>query len=287
MIKYHTDRIKRWRKMPLTFLFDLNTSSLMSADTSIWGQHQFADAKELSLDWERFRVRLLKRGNDLLLVENRGENEGGFQLGSDPEANFRRYAFENPVQTIRVQPITPDRPLVVQPLHPLRLAPMAKVDFYVSIPVDIQISTVDAVSDEPLERLRSEILSDTWFGDQVGGVLCYAMKSRARRECPTIDSMQNTRAICKIRIQNKSTEQLHCKKFCLRLDHCNLWQSGTALWTSPVSIRFNGSDHLSAIDYSPEAPKEASNAIKIAEAIEEPLSGIIRRTFAGLGSSLT
>lgn len=258
----------------------------MSA-TSQWGLLQFADQKEIRLQWERFRVRLLKRGSDLLLVENRGEAQTGVQLGADPEADFRRYAFENPVDAIRVQPRTPDRPLVVQPLHPLRLAPRAEVNFYVSVPVDIQLSTVHRKQDELLERLRAEILSDTWFGDQVGGVLCYAIKSHARRECPTIDSEHTARAICKIRIHNKSVEQLHCVKFCLRLDHCHLWQTGTALWTSPVNIRFHGSDHLSAIDYSDEAPNETKGAQKIAEAIEAPLSGLIRRTFAGLGSSLT
>lgn len=259
----------------------------MISAASHWGLLQFADQKEIRLEWEGFRIRLIKRGSDLLLVENRGEAQTGVQLGTVPEADFRRYAFEKPVDAIRVQPLTPDRPLVVQPLHPLRLAPKAEVNFYVSVPVDIQLSTVHRKHDLALERLRAEILSDTWFGDQVGGILCYAIKSRARRECPSIDSEQTARAICKIQIHNQSTEQLHCTKFCLRLDHCHLWQTGTTLWTSPVNIRFNGCDHLSAIDYNDDAPNEAHGAEKIADAIEAPLSGLIRRTFAGLGSSLT
>jgi hypothetical protein len=179
----------------------------------------------------------------------------------------------------------PDRPIVVHPLHPLRLAPKAHVDFYVSIPVDIQLLTGELENQETLERIRSEILSDTWFGDRVGGVLCYAVKSRARRECPPRESAQNTRAICKVQIINKSKEQLHCTKFCLRLNHCHLWQHGTSLWTSPVNVRYNGSDQLSAIDYSEKAPVEAVGAVKIAEAEEAPLSGLIRRTFAGLGTA--
>ncbi len=257
----------------------------MSSDTSNWGSLKFTDQKEIRLEWERFRIRLLKRGSDLLLVENRGETPSGVQLDADPEADFRRYAFEKPVEVIRAQPRMPDRPIVVQPLHPLRLAPKAKVDFYVSVPVDIQLATGEKKQSEPLERLRAEILSDTWFGDQVGGVLCYAIKSRARRECPVIDSEKTARAICKIHINNKSSEQLHCTKFCLHLDRCHLWQSGSTLWTSPVHIRFNGTEHFSSIDYSEDAPTEAPDAIKIADADEEPLRGLIRRTFAGLGSS--
>lgn len=259
----------------------------MSSDTSPWGLLKFADQKEIRLEWEGLRVRLIQRGSDLLLVENRGENTTGVQLGTVPEADFRRYAFEKPVDAVYVEPRTPGRPLVVQPLHPLRLAPKAQVDFYVSVPVDIQLSTGEKQTSQPLERLRTEILSDTWFGDQVGGVLCYAIKSRARRECPSLDSGKTARVLCKVQIHNQSLEQLHCTKFCLRLDHCHLWQSGSTLWTSPIHIRFHGSDQLSAIDYSEEAPSEASDARRIAKAVEAPLSGLIRRTFAGIGSSLT
>lgn len=273
--------------MPLTFKQKLSIRFSMSSDTSNWGLLNFSEQKEIRLEWDQLRIRLLKRGSDLLLVENRGEHQSGIQLNATPEADFRRYAFQSPVETIQVQPKTPDRPLVVQPRHPLRLAPKAKVDFYVSIPVDIQLFTGQKKSSEKLERIRAEILSDTWFGDQTGGVLCYAIKSRARRERPTIDSEKTARAICKVQINNQSTEQLHCTKFCLRLDHCHLWQSGSTLWTSAVHVRFNGNDQLSAIDYSEKPPTEAENATKVAEASEAPLRGLIRRTFAGLGNSLT
>jgi hypothetical protein len=259
----------------------------MSSDNSPWGLLKFSNQKEIRLQWDQLRIRVIKRGSDLLLVENRGNTPSGVQLGADPESDFRRYAFQHPVEAIHVQPHTPDRPLVVHPQHPLRLAPKAKVDFFVSIPLDVQLFAGEKESVEAIERIRGEILSDTWFGDLASGVLCYAIKSRARRECPAINSGNIARALCKVEIHNKSTEQLHCTKFCLRLDHCHLWQSGPSLWTSPVHIRFNGNDQLSAIDYSEKAPPEASDAKKIAEAVEAPLHGLIRRTFAGLGNSLT
>ncbi len=257
----------------------------MSTGITPWGWVQFSEQKELRLEWERLRIRVIKRDSDLLLVERRNPVETT-ELGSEPESDFRRYAFESPVDAIQVQPRVPARPIVVQPLHPLRLAPKAHVDFYVSIPVDIQLGTGDGVKSDHLERVRSEILSDTWFGDQVGGVLCYSTKSRARRECPSAETVERTRAICKVQIFNKSTEQLHCTKFCLRLNHCHLWHCDDALWTSPVNIRYNGSDQLSAIDYSEQAPPEAINAVKIAEAEDPPLRGLIRRSFAGLSTAL-
>jgi len=259
----------------------------MSSEKSHWGLHKFSEQSEIRLEWERLSIRIIKRGSDLLLVENRGDTTTSIQLGSDPESDFRRYAFQNPVKEVRVQPRTPNRPLVLQPLHPLRLAPQARVDFYVSVPVDIQLTTGEKEYSESLDRIRGEILSDTWFGDPLSGLLCYAIKSRARRECPVIDTEKTVRALCKIQIHNDSNEQLLCRQFCLRLDHCHLWQDHSTIWTSPVKIRFKGGDHLSAIDYSEDPPEEAPDAQKIAEAEETPLSGLIRRTFAGFGNSFT
>lgn len=255
----------------------------MQPKDSKWGSLEFSDQKELRLEWEGFSIRLIRRDSDLLLVEKRGDEATGELQEADPDKDFQRYAFEKPVTSIRVQPATPARPLVIQPLHPLKLAPKATVDFYVSIPVDVQLSTMIAKEAVPLECLRSEILSDTWFGDQVSGVLCYAIKSRARRECPSIDSEKTPRALCKIEIQNTSSEHLPCEKFCIRLERCHLWRAAGTIWTSPIKIRYRGTDHLSTIDYSDSAPEEAKNPIRITTAKEEPLSGVIRRTFAGLG----
>jgi hypothetical protein len=86
-----------------------------------------------------------------------------------------------------------------------------------------------------------------------------------------------------LQIQNESEEQLHCTKFCLRLDRCHLWLDEKQLWTSPVRVRFQGQDHMSAVDYSSEPPDEAKGARRIAEATESPLSGLVRRTFAFAG----
>lgn len=271
--------------MPLTFKTESSIPVAMSLSTTQWGLLEFGEQKELRLSWDRLRIRLIKRGCDLLLVEIR-DNREIVELGADPESDFRRYAFEQTVKNLLVQPRLPDRPVVVQPLHPLRIAPKAEVDFYVSIPIDIELSTKIRGNTQPIEHVRSELLSDTWFGDQINGLLCYAIGSRARRESPSADAVASARAICKIHIHNKSSEQLHCTRFCLRLDHCHLWQSSQTLWTSPVSIRYNGSEQLSSVDYSDEAPAELANAVKIAEANEPPITGLIRRTFATLGTAL-
>ncbi|MFW5874127.1 MAG: DUF432 domain-containing protein [Verrucomicrobiota bacterium] len=261
----------------------------MPSNRPFWSTHPFDNSREIRLELDQLVLRILKRGNDLLVAERRGDTgPETIDPEAEPESDFRRYAFEYPVDGVEVTPRTPDRPLVVQPVHPLRLAPQAQVDFYVSCPVDLQLSTVTGNKTEPMERIRSEVLSDTWFGDTLAGVLCYSLKSPARRELKEGGDADPTgRAICKLQIHNESLEQLHCRKFCLRLDHCHLWLQGATLWTSPVRVRFHGRDQMSAVDYSSEPPHEAKGAEKLATASEEPLSGLIRRTFAfaGIGQS--
>jgi hypothetical protein len=261
----------------------------MTSDSKIWTTHRFDENREIRLNLESLQVRITRRGNDLLVVERRRSEEDAEEEQAFPETDFRRYAFEYPVDRVMVSPRTPGRALVVQPAHPLWLASKARVDFYISIPVDIELSASVGKQDQPLERLRSAILSDTWFGDELSGVLCYALKSRARRERSDNERIPPGRALCKLQIHNESEEQLHCTKFCLRLDHCHLWLNQEQLWTSPVRIRFRGQEQMSAVDYSAEAPSEAKGARCVAEAIESPLSGLIRRTFAfaGFGSTNT
>ncbi|NBB77834.1 MAG: DUF432 domain-containing protein [Verrucomicrobia bacterium] len=261
----------------------------MTLNCTQWGLHEFRDQKEIRLNWARLRVRLIRRDRDLLLVEIRDDREI-VELGDDPESDFRRYAFERNLRAIRVLPMMPDRPILVQPLHPLRLAPKAEVEFYLSIPVDIQLSTpvpgpTDPALFEPLERLQSEILSDSWFGDQIQGVFCYALKSRARRERPQLESGSDSRAICKIKIENSSEVQLHVSKFCLRLERCHIWQKDNELWSSPIHIRYRGTDQLTAIDYYETAPEELGDCTRIADAEKDPTENLISRTFSGIGSA--
>lgn len=260
----------------------------MPSASSIWKEYRFEDQNEIRLQLDALRLRIVRQGNDLLLVERRdlsaAEQEA---LNLEKDSEFRRYAFENRVDALHLLPKTPDRPIVVRPQRPLILAPNAKVEFYVSFPADLCLEAISGEQRTQLIRLRSEILSDTWFGDQMAGVLCYSLKSRARRQRPEVVCETNARVIGKIRIYNESAEQLDCEKFCLRLSHCHLWQSEGELWTSPIAIRFHGAEHLSAIDYSEKPPPELKNAHQIMKAEEPPLGGLIRRTFAMAGFANT
>ncbi len=256
----------------------------MSEKQSPWGAHSFGTERRITLPLGRIAIRCLRRGSDLLVRETRIQGPGEAPVDNIDESTARRYAFDQPVETVEAHPRTPSRPLLVRPRQSLVLGPGARVLFFVTIPIEVQLDATIGTKKHRIERLPSEILSDTWFGDTVEGVLCFGLKSRARRDREELGSREASRCICTLDIVNESQDPLRCEKFCLRLEHCKLWTDPTGLWTSPVRIRYRGTGQLSAIDYDSGPPEASSNARLVAEAeTPPPQRGLLRRTFAYTG----
>lgn len=252
------------------------------AAATVWKPYPIGSENQICLALGQITVRCLRRGLDLLVKEERNPTENT-QANAMEEQTARRYAFESAVTAVEVVPTTPSRPLVVRPLQPLVLAPRAKVTFLVSFPVEVRLLAHTAKGTVKMEHLPSEILSDTWFGDSLEGVLCLALRSRAQRDRDTLGPRLANRALCTLQISNESTDPLKCEKFCLRLEHCKLWSDPSGLWTSPIRIRYRGTEQLSAVDYEDSPPEAARSAHLVAEA-EAPLSqGLVRRTFGFTG----
>jgi len=227
-------------------------------------------------------LRFARRGEDLLVREVREKN-GDTSGDTFDDTSSRRYSFNDAIESVELAPRTPMRPLVVRPRQTLMLGPGSRVSFYVSFPVDVVLITHAVGRSTQIERIPSEELSDTWFGDSLEGVLCYSLKSRARRDRDEVQTRAITRAICTLDIRNESLEPLKCEKFCLRLEHCRLWIDASGLWTSPVEIRYRGTANLSAIDYGDSPPDQTGASQLLAEAEIPPQRGLLRRTFGYTG----
>jgi len=254
--------------------------------TSIWDPLPMGTNKPVTLSYGPCKLYCSRRGNDLLVRETRDESEEESKKDHFSENQYRRYAFEVPVEKIQVLPAPPDRPLVVRPRHPLVLSPGSRIDFFVSVPIDLRIRILAKSKDAFLERIRTELLSDTWFGDTADGVLSYALKSSARREVTELVQRKENRAICSLHIDNESSIPLKCEKFCLRLQYCGMWEDPTGLWFSPVYMRYRGAEQLTAIEYKQESPANTSHAKKITEPELKETQSLLRRTFGitGLGN---
>lgn len=251
--------------------------------TDPWTQHSFDKEAVLNFRIGPYSLHLAKQGNDLLVREEHNETEENADKNYFAENLHRRYAFEKPVESLRLQPLSPSRPLIVRPRHPLILAQGSHVRFYVSYPIDLQLKILSPAGETVLERLPTEILSDSWFGDTAEGVLSYALKSSARRDHSALGDRPANRCVCCLHVHNESTLPLKCEKLCLRLQHCRIWRDASGLWTSPVHLRYRGTEQLTAIDYSHHAPEEAKKSELISEAEQSDTRNLLRRTFAFTG----
>lgn len=259
----------------------------MNLKVPLCGFHSFENGKDLDFQLNTLRLRIFRNGNDLLVMDQRPIKNGvGSAVWKDDGIDFekyRRYAFEKAVDAVEIQPMNPERPLLVRPRQPLMLVPQSRVNFYVRFPLDLNLVARVGDMEQPLERVRVEVLSDTWFGDPVSGVLCFALKSRARRVLPEDENWEEGLGLCQLSIINESKDSLKCEKFCLHLKHCRLWLSGGHIWTSAVNICHQRMEASSVIHYGNEPPEGAVGAELVSEAVEVPTRGFVGRTFAFTG----
>ncbi|MFT4900809.1 MAG: hypothetical protein ACI81V_000076 [Lentimonas sp.] len=170
---------------------------------------------------------------------------------------WMRWNFSKPIKDLRISPVMPDRPVVIKARIPSNLAPGAEVTFYVSIPVWVRLATKEGIDESEIIRIGSTIISNTWFGDNIEGELCYAIKTHAVRNIADIKAYPH-RAICPITIRNNANTALPIQKICLRAKYLNVYQNKTHLWTSKVKVLFRGNDQVSEVKYSQSAPAEAA-----------------------------
>mgnify|MGYP006079187085 CR=1 FL=1 len=234
-----------------------NSLSLEDNEAAIWS------TEELSIYAQRLR-------GDWMLAETTNDDPAGkhsvrrtdsLPLGLD----WKRWAFQDNVADIRFWPTFPDRPLIVKTRIPVVVPPKSSINLYINIPIWLEVSIAHKDSFETLDKFSPVKLSDTWYGSSFEGQLCYALKSRARRNLDDLEN-ESLRAVCMFRIRNKSDETLPVERIRVIGDHLNLYNIDDRLWASSVDIIFNGKDEKTSVEYQTNAPIESPNSNQIREA---------------------
>jgi hypothetical protein len=95
---------------------------------------------------------------------------------------------------------------------------------------------------------------NTWFGTPMEGELCYALRSRARREREDVEA-EPWRAICPVRVRNQSKELLKFERLCLRVQYLMLFQDEReGLWASESGVTYRGDNDWSRVSHARSAP---------------------------------
>ena len=195
------------------------------------------------------------------------------------DLEYERWAFKNPRPIITLAPAMPDRPLVVRPISQLGLPPESEVQFYINIPAFIKITISNKNHETEVGTFASQLLSNTWFGDNFSGVFSYSNKSQIRREKAELTVVPN-QIICPFKIKNKGDEILNVERICLRVKYLAIWQGKKRLWSNEVTTIFRGHGKDTQLEYANSAPKDANEPFLLVKSEEKPERGFLRQTFA-------
>ncbi len=218
---------------------------------------------------------LARDENPDLLIEREARQISWLPLHLD----WKRWALEREASEIRFWPAFPDRPLVVKTRMPVIVPPHSSVDLYVNLPVWLEVSVAQNDSFYTLDTIAPAKLSNTWYGTHFEGQLCYAVKSRARRSLDDLPE-EPLRAVCPLKIRNRSQDSLPVEKIRIHPDHLYLYQSRNRLWTNPVVATFEGKEKHIELNYHNEAPPFLKKARSIREAKQpQRRESIIDRLF--------
>ena len=250
---------------------------------SPWGERSLPASREtsrLTVGPVTLWIRTLR--NEIRVASHHRDDGPLPEDGAPPEeADWSRWAFQDGEEhTLRLSPALPDRMLVVKMEQPFTLLSRAEARIYMRVGAWIRVEAVGAGESYTLTEIPTERLSDTWWGDFLGGETAYWLTTKARREL-TDDLFEPWRVMCVLQLANGSRDDLPVEKLGLRVDHLSVFESGDRLWAEETVVAYRGEDEGSDIRMDDRPPAEADDAREITAARIQS-RGFRVRTFSRL-----
>ncbi|GAB4317683.1 MAG: hypothetical protein Kow0059_10860 [Candidatus Sumerlaeia bacterium] len=208
------------------------------------------------------------------------EADGSLIVPEPPDfsdTRWGRWVLKTQPAHVYLRPVFPPLPVVVKTEYPFCVTPNAQARIYVRVPVWVSLETGGV----KVTELPTAVLSQTWFGDPMGGELCYWISSSARREIHP-DPARPHLAICPILIVNESREDLAVEKICLRVPGLTMFIHDHQLWSDETTVKFRGPETGSVILPSGRPPGDGPSWQLIATPRFTVNRWMTARTFATL-----
>lgn len=205
----------------------------------------------------------------------------GGRAGGDATEEWARWAVPDGGRRLRLSPVFPDRPLVLEPEQPFHLLQGATARIYVRVPLWVRVEHLGR-REAVLTEVPTTPLSDTWFGDPVEGELAYYLPTSARRALSP-ELFDAHRVICPLQLSNPSQDDLLVEKIALRVAHLSVYRSDEELWADETQARYQGeAAGSSTLRMSGEPPEEAGGAERLSPPRTPVDRSLTARTFARL-----
>jgi len=200
------------------------------------------------------------------------------------DLSWGRWIVGAKARPLLLVPQLPDRGCVVRTESTLKIPPGQEATFFVSIPIWVELR-MEGKPPLSLTEIPTVIRSNIWFGDTTAGELCYSLVSRARRLAEEADHPAH-KAVCPVRIRNQAEDLLDVERFCVHVEHLNVYRGQRLLWTNEVAISFQGKDETSKVDYSRKTPSLEPNLTRVTPA-RIPFKDTLFKRSLGSFKSLT
>lgn len=247
-------------------------------DTSFdWGEHPVPDDGIARLSVGPLELRFTQRASEIRLSLARTGERG--------EPRWRRWAATDGWNgRIRLSPTLPDRTVVVKPDDEFSLMREARARIFVRVPLSVR---VEALGDRSTALLTvpTVILSDTWWGTQDEGELCYFLDTKARRRVQDEDFAEHL-CICPLELRNRSQDDLLVTRIALRTRYLTVYRDGDQIWADETRVGYRGEVEGSSLEVAGTPPAEAGEPVLMSAPLEPMDRGFSARTFALLKHSL-
>jgi len=250
--------------------------------SKLWKPHAVAKGQTLELELGALKLWVHRGFQDWhLAYESDAREHERFSLSQNddlfnPDREWTRWILNEKVEELRVQPLLPDRSIIVRPEMPMCLMPRQSVQFFIGIP--IWLSLVFGARKEQAVEVPSMALTNSWFGTFTEGELCYALKTTAKLHQHDMLPAAH-RAVFPLEIKNASAERLKFVRLCIRPQYLNMFQGENRLWTSKGRVSYRGEDKWSRIVYASGAPDYDQADAMVGKARDAMKRGALLNTF--------
>ena len=205
-------------------------------------------------------------------------HEEGEKTEPEPpeDLSWQRWALNDLQGDLKVVPVFPDLPIVVNSDYQLKVSPGNNIQIFTRIPVWLRL--VHGKEETVLTEMPTVKLSRTWFGTPIEGELCYWATTKARRSLDHVEPLPYM-VSCPIQITNRTEEELSFEKFCFRVERLKIFLVGEELWADETRITYQGEEQNSEITMSGSLPKGIKKGKMISDPRKPIQKSLATRTF--------
>jgi len=170
----------------------------------------------------------LKKISDEWLIaytHNDKKSENYFHEVTDKPVNteWTRVISENSSGRIILKPAMPDKPVIVQSPEEIRILEKQKSVITVKIPINYRLATEANKEEKILYEFPSELMSKTWFGELLTGMVAYSLNTKIL--AGSIFQPGDNYVHCRINISNTAKKPFVFRKLSVPVNNMNIYET--------------------------------------------------------------